>query len=270
MRLPVLVSLVLTVGCNTPPPDDRTAPVAVLDSVCTGTPITHGHGQILREWVRPGTRPSCVSASTCDAYLACQGVDPSRTCAFPDGVRCDGNVQQTCTPTGALRRRACDGANPVCTVDEHGSPDCSTGVACEGRGARCLDEGQMERCIGGHLVRWTCIEGMVCVDVEGGAVCADQAAPCEASRCDGTRLERCVGGGAITLRECADLPGGGTCEEVDGGARCVPTETVCETGELRCEGAVARVCTDGVWVDFDCGAFDAACVEMEDGLRCVG
>ncbi|MEC7524760.1 MAG: hypothetical protein VYE22_33075 [Myxococcota bacterium] len=270
MRLAFLSPLVLAVACTNPAPGDSIPDRVVRDSACTGLPIGLADGQLVRAFTRPGVRPFCVDATSCEAYLACEGIDLSRSCDFPDDVTCDGGVLQMCSRTGALVRRPCEEANPVCTIGEAGFPHCTTGETCEGEGSRCVDEGRLDRCVDGHLERSICPEASVCVDVEGGAVCADQAAPCEASRCDGTRLERCVGGGAITLRECADLPGGGTCEEVDGGARCVPTETVCETGELRCEGAVARVCTDGVWVDFDCGAFDAACVEMEDGLRCVG
>lgn len=57
--------------------------------------------------------------------------------------------------------------------------------------------------------------------------------------------------------------------EVDGRARCVPSEIVCEDRVVECVGDVGRVCVDGAFIEYDCAAFGATCVEEpEDGFRC--
>ena len=52
--------------------------------------------------------------------------------------------------------------------------------------------------------------------------------------------------------------------------RCEPATVECDDRAVECAENVGRVCIEGAWIEFDCGAFGATCeLVADDRLRCV-
>lgn len=220
------------------------------------------------------------SADDCEAFFACNGVDPETTCdPATFEPTCDGTVRVTCRHDGLVRRQDCaddDDGNPVCLLDEGGVPRCALGP-CEGpEGLRCEDDTIIFCGSGVESRAQDCAPaGQRCaVNATGDrAACVDRLTPCSANTCDGDVLLRCHPELGVAERRCADGVAG-RCDEDEGEARCVIGAMDCADAVVECDGSIARFCVDGAWVELDCGSFQGGtCVDEstpdEPALRCV-
>ena len=215
----------------------------------------------------------CVSEAggDCEAVRRCYGggeVPPSCR-AVTDGY-CDGDVQVTCDVIdGKLYRLDCALAAEQCSMASMPSGDlvpvCGYGacnpeeftVQCRGNLRLVCDSGYIS-------IRDCSQDGKVCREGE----CVQDAHVCAARpQCDGQVLVTCLDGHK-NLTDCSAVPGDMACD--DQAAACVPVTSPCQDGEEACEGTVARLCHNGLWMEVDCRDLGfAGCSIKDAGVHCT-
>lgn len=224
-----------------------------------------------------GVGESCQSTANCAPGLECAALPGGYFCVAPTctngGIRCSGNMVQTCQNGQWRDTQRCDAG-------------CSNGVclkACNSGENRCVGD-VLETCYhdgsgwSGKSCEYGCANGVciltptpspTCVCSGGfwsgtGCTAWQQGMPCQEvpspspagpppSQCD------CAPG-----EECVAVPGGYQC--------LVPT---CSSGETRCSGSVVQTCQNGQWRDIqrcDAGCSGGSCVRAcnPGSTRCVG
>lgn len=289
-KLGIVAALVLLIGCDgtsggdVSPEDLRS--VFIRRSACSGARLTPALAAILAHAdglsAAASSDLACGrSASTCDVFLACSGVDPGTPCDIATVMAsCDGATLASCDVSGFARRVDCasdDDGNTTCLEDDLGRAQCATGT-CEGTGALRCESDVIVFCGNGVERRsedCTLADQRCAVTPEGDrAACVDRVEDCAADRCEGDVLLQCADGLGVDEIECPARLRGGRCAVVDGVPRCVTDTTECTDGEAACAGDVARFCVGGAWIELDCAAFQGGtCVDESEpdrpALRCA-
>jgi hypothetical protein len=213
----------------------------------------------------PGVIPytRCASATTCDAYNGCIGLNPPQNgfCNGAASTTCQGNVVVLCsgdagTPSYTLD---CNVLGGRCYADDAGADGCQVeGGTCTGGGASgACENNSFYQCKDGVPVGWSCnLFSAICTP--GG--CAVQRPSCDPQgyTCNGTSLNHCTSQG-LDVSDCSKMglgcamsdAGDGLCvapgcgqSDYDGCAEsCAP------------DGVHATVCIGGARSTIDCSAY---------------
>ena len=187
-----------------------------------------------------------------------------------------------------------------CRLDPDGNALCSPGgcgvsycVDSAGSFATCSGTA-LSACSNGRLHRTDCAgRGLSCYQPAGGeALCVESTSPCAGGPfwCEGSAIASCYGDFQPMRFDCAYV--GMACDDSEGGfahcgapfaappctftgadfdaAQC-PGPVGCEPGAVQCDGSIARLCTGGAWLDFDCAEMAGGqCYQIgQVDIRCV-
>ncbi len=232
----------------------------------------------LRHWL------ACAEGvSACDQDLVNCELAFSGSCFGLPG-RCSGTLLECPHPDFPDTVHDCgdriDG-NVMCAM-VNGVASCVAGP-CDREGGRCEGDVAVE-CRDGALIKTPCADfAATCVATAEGATCVHEALSCQRDTVGcvgGNTVTRCVGAGSdgpgvgVLLQDCrAAVPGGACVPQPNNRFACAVPEAKAECDEeaVRCQGAVARVCTRGAWLEFDCASFEnRRCrVTSTTEVRCI-
>jgi hypothetical protein len=218
-------------------------------------------------------RACLVAATTCDDVQHCLGVEPG---PCPEMAECDGNIAKLCW---ALRERPEVVEKQDCSHDRDGNHTCfvTSGHGPDEAYAQCgagscrvdsCDGDVLVQCINGVAVRNDCTRaGKGCVETTGVAFCGFEEA-CTESRCDDDIAVVCDFGHVVFRQSCSEIFPEAGCVEEHGAAYCgapLAGATTCEGAPDVCIGDRAQHCSQGIWIEVDCSAVGASCVEQAPG-----
>lgn len=219
------------------------------------------------------TRIDCINAADdCAAANQCAGLTQMPCDEDNDVFACEGNTAVSCDYDmlgGRIRRTDCgadlDG-NTEC-VDDGGISYCASPAQCEGFDTRCEGDRLIECADGVAQARDCTLTNRVCaVDDGGRARCV--APPVDCQPCDGTVAQLCDAGVVQNRFDCGLF--GLQCDaEAQDRLPCIPVDPVeCEDFAYQCAGDIAQICVAGQWVEWDCGAIGAECVQNDFHIVC--
>lgn len=271
---------------------------AIAASVCDGaeisffTPLPPFNGWGFFAWPSKtvaalASIESCeAGVTTCEAYLACEGVDADEPCQPGTPGRCiDKHTAESCAErvstmdlwnVAYMRRDACADVwdeNVLCAYDVVADPDapwldaCIAGACSEKSGC---DGDVFWSCDGGGRDAFDCsLFDMTCSGV--GCVSKVEAAGEPVATCQSDHVFEIHGSWTPTWRfDCTSLDPAFTCQPNADmpkySCRASPSAVECQDDDARCKGDVAQVCVGGKWFSFDCSTFlGATCREKAYG-----